>query len=52
MVYIYLHVPHKHQLKLGVGFKYVLFSPLPEEMIQFDEHFFQMGWFNHQLENV
>ena len=19
------------------------------EMIQFDEHFFQMGWFNHQL---
>ena len=18
------------------------------EMIQFDEHFFQMGWFNHQ----
>ena len=21
------------------------------EMIQFDEHIFQMGWFNHQLEN-
>ena len=20
------------------------------EMIQFDEHIFQMGWFNHQLE--
>ena len=26
------------------------FSPLlPGEMIQFDEHIFHMGWFNHQL---
>ena len=33
---------------LGGGFKYFLFSPLPGEMIQFDEHIFQMGW-NHQL---
>ena len=24
---------------LGGGFKYVLFSPLPGEMIQFDEYF-------------
>ncbi len=31
------------------GFKYVLFSPLFGEMIQFDEHMFQRGW-NHQLE--
>ena len=32
--------------------KYVLFSPRNHgEMIQFDEHIFQMGWFNHQLEN-
>ena len=30
-------------------FKYFLFSPLLGEMIQFDEHIFQMGWFNHQL---
>ena len=30
------------------SFKCFLFSPLPEEMIQFDEHFFQMGS-NHQL---
>ena len=37
---------------LGGGFKYFLFSPLPGEMIQFDEHIFQMGWFNHQLEMV
>ena len=34
---------------LGGGFKDFLFSPLPGEMIQFDEHIFQMGWFNHQL---
>ena len=33
-----------HQLG---GFKYCLFSPLLEEMIQFD-YFFQRGW-NHQL---
>ena len=26
------------------GFKYFLFSSLPGEMIQFDEHIFQMGW--------
>ena len=36
---------------LGGGLKYVLFSPLPGEMIQFDEHIFEMGW-NHQLVNV
>ena len=30
--------------------KHVWFSPQnPGEMIQFDEHIFQMGWFNHQL---
>ena len=34
---------------LGVGLKYVLFSPLPLEDSQFDQHTFQMGWFNHQL---
>ena len=28
---------------LGGGFKYFLFSPLPGEIIQFDEHIFQMG---------
>ena len=35
---------------LGGGFKHFLFSPLPGEMemVQFDEHIFQMGWFNHQ----
>jgi len=34
---------------LGGGFKYFLFSTLPGEDFQFDEHIFQMGWFNHQL---
>ena len=34
---------------LGGGFKYIfIFTPIPGEMIQFDEHIFQMGW-NHQL---
>ncbi len=35
-------------LPLVDGFKYVLFPP-PGEMIQFEEHIFQMGWFNHQI---
>ena len=34
---------------LLVGGFIFFFSPLPGEMIQFDEHIFQMGWFNHQL---
>jgi len=36
-------------------FKYIFvyFHPyILEETIQFDEHIFQMGWFNHQLERV
>ncbi len=44
-------------LVLGVpqiGFQAVvsnifIFTPILGEMIQFDEHIFQMGWFNHQL---
>ena len=27
-------------------------TPLPREMIQFDEHIFQMGWFSHHLVGV
>ena len=38
-----------YTFNLGGGFKYFLFSPLPGEMMKFDEHIFQMGWFNHQL---
>ena len=29
---------------------FFIFTPIPGEMIQFDEHIFQMGWFNHHLE--
>ena len=31
--------------------KYFVFLPLPGEMIQFDDHIFQLGW-NHQLASV
>ena len=41
--------PLINRLRLGGGFNHSLFSPLPGEMIQFDEHIFQMGWLNHQL---
>ena len=27
---------------------FFIFTPKIGEMIQFDEHIFQMGWFNHQ----
>ena len=26
-----------------------MFAPILGEMIQIDEHIFQMGWFSHQL---
>ena len=29
---------------------FFIFNPNLGEIIQFDEHIFQMGWFNHQLE--
>ena len=32
--------------------RFFIFTPNLGEMIQFDEHIFQMGWFNHQLESV
>ena len=42
--------PRYFTVLLGGGFKHVLFSSLFGEMIQFDEHIFQMGWFDHQLD--
>ena len=30
--------------------RFYIFTPKIWEMIQFDEHIFQMGWFNHQLD--
>ena len=34
---------NSYQIYQGGGFKYVLCSPLLGEMIQVDEHIFQMG---------
>ena len=31
---------------------FFIFIPNPGEMIQFDKHMFQMGWFNHQLGSI
>ena len=41
-----------HGEHLGGGFQYFLFSPLFGEDSHFDDHIFQMGWFNHQLDMV
>ena len=38
--------------KLVGGFRYFLCSSLLGEMIQFDDHIFQMGWFNHQRSHL
>ena len=37
---------------LGGGFKDFLCSSLFGEDSYFDEHIFQMGWFNQQLETI
>ena len=46
----YARISIKQTSILGCGFKYVLFSPLFGEDSHFDEHIFQMGLFNHQLD--
>ena len=55
VLYIYLQIEytiHKDPM-LGGGFKPFWSLPLFGEMIQFDGCiFFQMGWFNHQLDNI
>ena len=38
--------------KLGGGFIFFKFAPLLGEDSHFDEHIFQLGWFNHQLVNL
>ena len=49
MVYISLGSTLGSTLIWVVVSNIFLCSPLLGEMIQFDEHIFQMGWFNHQL---
>ena len=47
------HGPHSPGYLSRCGFRIFLkFSPLLGEINQFDEHIFQMGWFNHQLVKV
>ena len=38
------------KIPIGGDLTHFVFSPLPVEMIQFDKHIVQMGWFNHQLD--
>ena len=38
--------------QLSGGFNHFLFSPLFGEDSHFDDHIFQMGWFNHQPDNL
>ena len=48
----YTTSPTSHQKNIvGGGFKHFLFSPSFGEDSHFDEHIFQRGWFNHQLDN-
>ena len=43
---------HDPNYDLGGGNSNIfIFLPIPGEMIQFDEHIFQRGWFNHQLDD-
>ena len=47
-----LELPHPSLFVLlgGAGPPiFFMFTPIPGEMIQFDEHILQRGWFNHQL---
>ena len=42
-----------YMILLGGGNSNILFlTPNPGEMIQFDEHIFQSGWFNHRLVHI
>ena len=45
------HTGNTQKLAGGNSNIFGIFTPKIGEIIQFDEHIFQMGWFNHQLEN-
>ena len=38
----------KYDISVVVSMIFYVFTPILGEMIQFDEHIFQVGWFNHQ----
>ena len=50
------HHPKKVTKNCQVGGEtsniFLMFTPIFGEMIQFDDHIFQQGWFNHQLVNI
>ena len=48
-LYVILVNPCTSYIIWVVGLNIVFFHPNPGEMIQFYEHSFQMGWFNHPL---
>ena len=43
-----LALPFFNNFLRGVFKYFFIFTPIPGEMIQFDHHIFEMGWFNHQ----
>ena len=45
---IYTYLDELHSLGGGNSNIFGIFTPKIGEMIQFDEHIFHMGWFNHQ----
>ena len=47
---VYLYSRLLPDLSGGNSNIFGIFIPKLGEMIQFDEHIFQMGWFNHQPE--
>ena len=49
----YFFLGGESQKRLGGGFKDLfIFTPKIGEDFHLDEHIFQRGWFNHQLEDV
>ena len=48
MIVLFTNDKYVKYVYLGGGFKHFLFSPLFGEDSHFDDHIFQMGWFNHQ----
>ena len=46
------HFDGIYQERWGFSWAMLVYQRVPGEMIQSDEHIFQMGWFNHQLDKL
>ena len=44
-------IPKKNRFERRL-FHFFIFTPILGEDSHFDDHIFQMGWFNHQLETM